>query len=75
MGDATGEADKSTMRLDFDRRVLLQLYGFPITSNAGRSMRVAAPLSEARVPLTERRQPLHLALKTRAGNRCSHATR
>src|SRR6202035_5548242 len=35
MGDPTGEADKSTLRLDFDRRLLLQFRGSAITSDGG----------------------------------------
>ena len=35
MGDPTGEADKGALRLDFDRRLLLQFRGPAITSDAG----------------------------------------
>jgi hypothetical protein len=35
MVDPTGEADRSALRLDFDRRVMLQFHGSTITSDAG----------------------------------------
>src|SRR6516164_8201920 len=35
MADPTGEADKGAVRLDFDRRVMLQFRGAAITSDAG----------------------------------------
>jgi hypothetical protein len=35
MTDPTGEAGKGALRLDFDRRLLLQFGGASITSNAG----------------------------------------
>jgi hypothetical protein len=34
MGDPTGEADKGALRLNFDRRLLLQFRGSAITSDA-----------------------------------------
>ena len=35
MADPTGEADKGALKLDFDRRLLLQFRGSSITSDAG----------------------------------------
>jgi hypothetical protein len=35
IGDPTGEAEKRDLRLDFNRRLLLQLRGSAITSDAG----------------------------------------
>ena len=35
MVDPTGEADRGALRLDFDRRLLLQFCGSTITSDAG----------------------------------------
>ena len=35
MGDPAGEADQGALRLDFDRRLLLQFCGSTITSDAG----------------------------------------
>jgi hypothetical protein len=35
MGDQTGEADNSGVRLDFNRRLLLQFRGSTITSMPG----------------------------------------
>src|SRR3954470_11909237 len=35
MTDPTGETDRSSLRLDFDRRLMLQFCGSTITSDAG----------------------------------------
>jgi hypothetical protein len=36
MADPTGEADRSALRLDFDRRLMLQFRGFTITNPNGK---------------------------------------
>jgi hypothetical protein len=35
MGDPPGEADRGALRLDFDRRLMLQFCGSAITTDAG----------------------------------------
>ena len=35
MANPTGEADKAALRLDFDRRLMLQFRGSAVTSDAG----------------------------------------
>jgi hypothetical protein len=35
MADPTGEADRDALRLDFDRRLMLQIRGSAITSDSG----------------------------------------
>jgi hypothetical protein len=78
MPDPTGEADPGALRLDFDRRRLLQFRGSAITSDAGllpyRELDNALGLIDARADTSPTRAPARTAAIGWPGCCVSHSS-